>query len=209
MAESSLKNKIKKNPRLKRLVLNLLMHPVKTRPRWYVRLLQFLYLERGKKSYIYRSVRKDLVPFNKFSLGSYSVVESFCTLNNAVGDVHIGSHTRIGMGNTIIGPVQIGNHVNLAQNIVVSGLNHNFEDVEKTISEQGVSTATITIKDDVWIGANTVILAGITIGKHTIIGAGSVVKSDIPPYSVAVGNPARVVKKYDFEKKEWIKHKEP
>lgn len=205
MELSSLKEKIKNSPRLKQTVLNLIMHPVKTRPRWTTRLFQFLYLKRGKHSVIYRSVRKDLVPFNKFSLGDYSVVEDYCTLNNAVGDVFIGSHTRIGMSNTVIGPIRIGNNVNLAQNIVISGLNHNFRDVEKNISDQGVSTLPITILNNVWIGANSVILAGVTIGEHVVIGAGSVVARDIPAFSVAVGNPAKIVKKYDFDTKEWIK----
>lgn len=86
-------------------------------------IILFHYLKYGKGSIIYRSVRKDLPPFNRFSLGRYSVVEDFCCLNNAVGDIIIGNYSRIGLGNTIIGPVNIGDHVNLAQNITVSGLN--------------------------------------------------------------------------------------
>lgn len=205
MAQISLKERIKSSPRLKRLVLSLIMHPVKTRPRWTTRLFQFLYLKRGKKSVIYRSVRKDLVPFSKFSLGDYSVIEDYCTLNNAVGEVYIGSNTRIGMSNTIIGPVQIGDKVNLAQNIVVSGLNHNFTDIDISISDQGVSTKPVVIENNVWIGANAVILPGVTIGEHVVIGAGSIVARNIPSYSVAVGNPAQVVKEYDFQKKQWVK----
>ncbi|MEN9918738.1 MAG: hypothetical protein RL662_1174 [Bacteroidota bacterium] len=205
MTELSLKERIKNNPALKKLVLNLIMHPVKTRPRWTTRLFQFVYLKRGRKSVIYTSVRKDLVPFNAFSLGAYSVIEDYCTLNNGVGDVHIGAYTRIGMSNTIIGPVQIGNKVNFAQNIVVSGLNHNFADISIPIADQGVATKPVVIKDNVWIGANAVILPGVNIGEHVVIGAGSVVSRDVPAYSVVVGNPAQVVKKYDFEKKEWIR----
>lgn len=70
-------------------------------------------------------------PFNRFSLGKYSVVEDFSCLNNAVGDLTIGDYTRIGLRNTIIGPVNIGNHVNLAQNVTVTGLNHNYQDAER------------------------------------------------------------------------------
>lgn len=114
---------------------------------------------------IYRSVRKDLPPFNQFSLGRYSVVEDFSCLNNAVGDLIIGDYTRIGLGNTIIGPVLIGNHVNLAQHVTVTGLNHNYQDAEKSIDEQGVSTQPVTIEDDVWVGANSVILPGVTLGE--------------------------------------------
>lgn len=205
MGNQSLKEKIKGHPVLKKVVLNFIMHPVKTRPQWWIRLFQFTYLKRGKGSVIYRSVRKDLPPFRKFSLGKYSVVEDFSCLNNAVGDLIIGDYTRIGLRNTIIGPAHIGNHVNLAQNITVTGLNHNFEKVDIPIDEQGVSTSLVTIEDDVWIGANAVILPGVTVGKHSVVAAGSVVSQSIPPFSVCAGIPARIIKQYDFTSKEWIK----
>ncbi len=189
------KEKIKQNPQLKRKLINLLMHPTQARPRLWLRMLQWIYMKRGKHTVIYRSVRKDIVPFNAFSLGEYSVVEDFCCINNAVGDLHIGHHTRIGLHNTLIGPVSIGNHVNLAQGVVVSGLNHNFQDITKRIDEQGVSTSPITICDDAWIGANSVITAGVTIGRHSVVAAGSVVTKDVPEYTVVAGSPARVIKK--------------
>lgn len=183
----------------------LIMSPTRTRPRWYVRMLQFLYVKRGRGSVIYNSVRRDLVPFRQCSIGMRSVVESFSVLNNAVGDLHIGDHTRIGIGNTIIGPVTIGHQVNIGQHVLISGLNHRYEDVQISIAEQGVSVAPVTIADDVWIGGNVVILAGIRIGQHAVIGAGSVVTRDVPAYSVALGNPAKVVKTYDFNLNCWVK----
>lgn len=196
--------KIKHNPNLKRKLLHLMMHPVKTRPRLWLRCLQFFYMKKGKNSVIYRSVRKDIVPFNGFSLGKSSVIEDYTIINNAVGEIIIGNHTRIGMGNTIIGPVMIGNNVILAQNVVTSALNHNFEDVLTTINQQGVKTDQIIIENNVWIGANSTILAGVHIGEHVVVGAGSVVTKDIPPFSVVVGNPAKIIKKYDFQVKKWI-----
>ena len=150
MEKKTLKQRIKENPGLKQAVHRFIMHPVKTRPNWWIRLFDFIYLKRGKGSVIYRSVRKDLPPFNRFFLGKYSVVEDFSCLNNAVGDLTIGDYTRIGLRNTIIGPVHIGNHVNLAQNVTVTGLNHNYQDAEKMIDEQGVSTLPVVIEDDVW-----------------------------------------------------------
>lgn len=198
-------NKIKQNKKLKNFLHRLLMHPVRTRPRLWLRLLQPFYLKKGKSATIYRSVRKDLVPFNVFSLGNYSVVEDYSVLNNAVGDVVIGDYSRIGIGNTVIGPVNIGNSVNLGQNVVLSGLNHNYANIEISIAEQGVEVAQITIEDNAWIGANSTVLAGVKIGTHSVVGAGSVVKCNVPPYTVCVGNPARIVKQYDFEKKEWVK----
>jgi len=147
----------------------------------------------------------DVVPFNKFILGRHSVIEDFCTINNGVGDLVIGDNTLIGMGNVLIGPVTIGSNVILAQNIVVSGLNHEYKDINIPIKDQKVTTAQITIEDDCWIAANSVITAGVTIGKHCVIAAGSVVTKDIPPFSVAAGNPARVIKRYDEGMKDWVK----
>lgn len=203
MNNDSLKKRMKEHPQLKLLVHRFIMHPVKTRPNWWIRLFDFLYLKRGKGSVIYRSVRRDLPPFNHFSLGRHSVVEDFACLNNAVGDLIIGDYTRIGLGDTIIGPVQIGNHVNLAQNVTVTGLNHNFELVDKRIDEQGINKQLIVIEDNVWVGANAVILPGVTLGYHSIVAAGSVVTRSIPPYCVCAGIPARVIKRYNFEMNEW------
>ncbi len=134
-------------------------------------------------------------------MGKYSVVEDFSCLNNAVGDLTIGDYTRVGLRNTIIGPVNIGNHVNLAQNVTVTGLNHNYQDAEKMIDEQGVSTLPVVIEDDVWVGANSVILPGVTLGKHCVVAAGSVVSHSVPSYSICAGCPAKVIKTYDFETK--------
>ena len=132
--------------------------------------------------------------YRRFRLGDYSVVESFACINNAVGDVSIGDHTRIGLHNTIIGPVVIGSHVNLAQGITITALNHIFSDPQKRIDEQGVSTDQVIIEDDTWIGANAVILPGVTIGRHSVIAAGAVVTKDIPPHSLAAGIPAKIIK---------------
>jgi acetyltransferase-like isoleucine patch superfamily enzyme len=136
----------------------------------------------------------DTPPYRRFSLGRHSVVESFCCINNAVGDVVIGDYTRIGIHNTVIGPVTIGSHVNLAQGITVTALNHNFEETGKRIDQQGVSTNPVVIGDDVWIGANAVILPGVTIGNHCVIAAGAVVTKDVPPHSLVAGVPAKIIK---------------
>ena len=190
----SAREKFKKNPKLKKFIDWVIMNQVETRPRWFIRLLAPLYQHRGKHSVIHRSARTDTPPYRIFSLGDYSVVESFACINNAVGDVVIGDHTRIGLHNTIIGPVEIGNHVNLAQGITVTALNHNFSDTNKRIDEQGVSTNPVTIEDDVWVGANAVILPGVTIGEHCVIAAGAVVTKDVPPHSLVAGVPAKVIK---------------
>ena len=177
---------------LKRMLDRVIMNQLLTRPRWYIRLLMPLYQKRAWSAKIYRSVRMDTPPYRRFVIGKKSVVEPYACINNAVGDVVIGDHSRIGLHCTVIGPVRIGSHVNLAQGITVSALNHNFNDTDKTIDNQGVSTKEVVIEDDVWIGANAVILPGVTIGNHSVIAAGAVVTKSIPPHSLAAGVPAIV-----------------
>ena len=195
MDNESVRARLKNNPKFKKFIDWVIMNQVETRPRWFMRLLAPLYQHRGKHSVIHRSARMDTPPYRLFSLGDYSVIESFACINNAVGDVVIGDHTRIGLHNTIIGPVEIGNNVNLAQGITVTALNHNFSDTNKRIDEQGVSTNPVTIEDDVWVGANAVILPGVTIGEHCVVAAGAVVTKDVPPHSLVAGVPAKVIKK--------------
>ena len=194
MSKETIRQQLKDSPRLKRLVDFFVMNQTETRPRWYIRMLAPLYQQRGRGSVIHSTVRMDTPPYRRFSLGKHSVVESFSCINNAVGDVIIGDYTRVGLHNTIIGPVTIGNHVNLAQGITVTALNHNFLDACARIDEQGVSTKTVVISDDVWIGANAVVLPGVTIGRHSVVAAGAVVTSDVPEGVVVGGVPAKVLK---------------
>ena len=195
MNNESVRQQFKDNPKLKKFVDWLIMNQVETRPRWYIRLLAPLYQHRGRHSVIHHSVRMDTPPYRQFRLGRYSVIESGTCINNAVGDVIIGDYTRVGLHNTIIGPVNIGHHVNLAQGITVTALNHNFEDSEKRIDEQGVCTTPVVIEDDVWIGANAVILPGVRVGTHSVVAAGAVVTKEVPPHSIVAGIPAKIIKK--------------
>lgn len=193
--KEDLREGLKNSPKLKKRLDWLIMNQRDARPRWYIRLLAPLYQHRGRGSKIYGSVRMDTPPYRRFFLGDHSVIESYCCINNAVGDVVIGDYTRIGIHNTIIGPVCIGNHVNLAQGITVTALNHNFEDKTKRIDEQGITTKPVIIGDDVWIGANAVILPGVTIGKHCVVAAGAVVTKDVPDNTIVGGVPAKEIKK--------------
>ena len=195
MNTEDIRQKLKDNPQLKWLLDWLIMNQRDARPRWYVRLLAPLYQHRGRGSKIYHSVRMDTPPYRRFSLGQKSVVESYSCINNAVGDVIIGDYTRVGLHNTIIGPVTIGNHVNLAQGITVTALNHNFSEADRRIDEQGVSTGQVVIGDDVWIGANAVVLPNVSIGRHCVIAAGAVVTKDVPDGCVVAGVPAKIIKR--------------
>lgn len=203
-----LKQKINNNKKLKKLVHYLMMNTTGACPRkwvkWFINPFVFHY---GKGSKIRSSVILNISPINMFSLGEKSVIEYFTIIDNGVGYVNIGNSSRIGLRNTLIGPIQIGNQVILAQNVVLSGLNHNYEDIELPIRAQGVKTLPIIVEDECWIGANSIITAGVHIGKHSIVAGGSVVTKSVPPYSIVGGNPAHLIKQYDFEKKEWRKIK--
>ncbi len=203
---SSIKESLKNNPKLKQFIHWMLIPSGEARPRLWVKWFVNPFIHQRKKGSTVRwRTRMDVLPFNQFILGENSTIEDFCTINNGVGDVVIGNNSLVGMGNTIIGPVTIGNNVIMAQNIVASGLNHLYTDIDKPIHAQPTITATITIEDECWIAANVVLTAGVTVGKHSVVAAGAVVTKDIPPYSVAVGNPAKVIKQYSFEQKDWVR----
>lgn len=198
-----MKEFLKTKPRLKNAIHYIIMDPVLARPRWFIRLFRWLYIKRGRASYIYRSARMDVVPFNRFSLGRRSVIESFTAINNGVGEVRIGDNARIGIGSTVIGPVSIGNNVIIAQHVLISGLNHRYQDVTIPICFQGVETKPVIIQDEAWIGGNVVVLAGISIGKHAVVAAGSVVTRDVEPFTLVAGNPARVIKRRNVYTNNW------
>nr|WP_302830772.1 acyltransferase [uncultured Bacteroides sp.] len=198
-----IKEKINHSPKWKRKIHKFMFSNARPR-RWIKWFVNPLVFHHGKKAVIRRQTIINVSPINRFYLGTHSTIEEYSIVDNGVGDVIIGNYTRIGLHSTIIGPVKIGNHVILAQNIVLSGLNHRYESIDSPIHEQGVTTSCISIGDDSWIGANSVITEGVSIGKHVVIGAGSVVTKDIPDNSVAIGSPAKVIKRYDNKTKEWI-----
>lgn len=206
MNQKYLKSILSKRPRIKMIVHWIIINPKRTAPRLWVKIfLNPLFNKLGRGSLIKCNSRINVSPINSFILGRNSIIEHYCVVDNTVGDVVIGSNTRIGLGSTLIGPVYIGDNVLLAQNVVVSGMNHSYEDIDIPIANQGYSTDMVTVEEDVWIGANSVITSGVSIGTHSIVAGGSVVVKSIPPYCVVAGNPARVIKRYDFSTKKWLR----
>ena len=121
-------------------------------------------------------------------------------------NVEINDYVHIAAGEKIV----IGDNVLIASKVFISDLNHgNYkgENPDNPLSapnSRELSTNPIIIKDNVWIGEGVCIMPGVTIGFGCVIGALSVVTKDIPDYCIAVGSPAKVIKKYDFNKKKWI-----
>ena len=118
------------------------------------------------------------------------------TESAATGYITIGHHTYIGTGTTLFGHkgLEIGHHVLMAQNITLTPYSHIFDDPSRCIIEQGGHCEKVTIGNDVYVGMRCAIMYSGNIGDGSIIGAGSVVVKSIPPYSVAVGCPAKVIK---------------
>ena len=200
----SLITKVKANPRIKEFILRLISPKRNPRPRLWVRwFINPFFHKIGKGATIRHRSRIDVFPWNRFEIGKLTTIEDFCTINNGSGHVLLGERVRVGIGSVIIGPVIMGNGSGLGQHVFVSGFNHGFNDASTNSSLQALVIKPVTIEDEAHIGANSVVLAGVTIGKRCQVGAGSVVTKDIPPYSVAVGNPARVVKRYNFETMCW------
>jgi acetyltransferase-like isoleucine patch superfamily enzyme len=197
-------SKIKSNPKTKAFALWLITPNRNPRPRWWVRnILNRLFHKRGKGSTIRRRSRIDVFPWNRFEIGDLTTIEDFTTINNGSGDVLMGNRVRIGIGSVVIGPVTMGNGSGLGQHVFISGFNHGYQDGSKNSSVQPLDIKPVIIEDEAHIGANSVVVAGVRIGKRVQVGAGSVVTKDIPPFSVAVGNPARVIKRFNQETEQW------
>jgi acetyltransferase-like isoleucine patch superfamily enzyme len=112
----------------------------------------------------------------------------------ANGCIEIGQTTYIGPYGCLAGPnIKIGRDCLIASHVGIYANNRNFADPDRPINQQGITSRGIVIENNCWLGTGVKVLAGVTIGEGSVIGAGSVVTHDIPPYSVAVGVPAKVI----------------
>jgi acetyltransferase-like isoleucine patch superfamily enzyme len=168
------------------------------------------------------------------SYGKDVYIESGVVINRP-RFVHLGDHVRIKRNTSINlhpkdkkskeGILFVGNDVIISEGCIISACNRIViedhvgispyvmiidnsrkpGDISRPSKEQPIQAGTVHIGADTWIAYNACILPNVTIGKHCIIGALSVVNRDIPPYSVAVGSPIRVVKRFDFDTRKWVK----
>lgn len=139
---------------------------------------------------------------NNVSIRPYGFIACNENAKLSIGEnTDIGNRVRICVANKI----EIGKNVLFGPNVFIADQDHEYRNPDIAIMYQGVKIHEkgIEIGDDSWIGINSVIVGSIRIGKHCVIGANSIVNKNIPDYSVAVGSPAKVIKRYNFEKKEW------
>ena len=175
---------------------------------WRYKFSLFLYPKllsvrfRYPASTISNNVKIRVYDKNNLSIGS-AQIEDFTTIivdPGLCGDktsLRIGKHCYIGEYNNIRaagGSIYIGNYCAISQHVTIVSSNHCIKKDEKILRQSWKYNSNIVIDDDVWIGANSVILPGVHINKGAVVGAGSIVTKDVPEYAIVCGNPAKVLK---------------
>ena len=165
-------------------------------------------IEIGSQSFIARGVSIVIRNFSsRVLIGQKVTLEKGVIINPAGEDccIEIGEHTFIGPYTCIAGPgnIKIGKLCLIAAHTGIVANNHIFSDPIEMIDYQGITRQGVVIEDNCWLGYGVKVLDGITIGEGSVIGAGAVVTKDIPPYSVAVGVPAKVVRSRQIVEKQF------
>ena len=139
----------------------------------------------GKRSRIFPGIRMEALEGGSIIIGNNVAIEQ---------NVHIISHSI---------PLKIGNDTTISAGVFISNVNHKYDDIDKSVMDQGIQKQETVIGDSCFIGYGAVILPGTILGNHCIVGANSVVKGNYPNNSVIVGAPSRIVKQYNENRKEW------
>lgn len=142
---------------------------------------------------------EDSVRGSRIVVGAHSVIDSFVKVKPAggTGDLVVGEHVVINAGCVFYTGhgVRIGNHVAIAANCTFAPVNHAYAQRDRLIREQGFlqSKGGIVVEDDVWIGANCVLLDGAVLRRGCVVGAGSIVRGELQAYTIYAGQPLRAV----------------
>jgi acetyltransferase-like isoleucine patch superfamily enzyme len=158
-------------------------------------------------------------PFNSGNIKTVYIGDNVCinpggwiqtirkyAYNRFDSELKIGDGTYIGHRCHVIacGKMIIGKDVTIADNVYITDNLHGFDDMSCGVMPQPLKVpGPVVIEDEVWLGERVCVMPNVTIGKHSVIGANSVVTKDIPPYCIAVGVPARIIKQYNHNKKQW------
>lgn len=109
--------------------------------------------------------------------------------------LHIGDNSGVGKNSVISGEAYIGNNVMMGPDCIMYSYSHEHSKINVPMNEQGFEKEVpIQIGNDVWIGARVIILPGVKVGNHCIIGAGSIVTKNVPDYAIVGGNPAKIIR---------------
>ena len=138
------------------------------------------------------------VEMKNISFGSEVSIGKSAFFSAEGGSIHIGSRVAFNSGvhinASVGGKIRLGNDILVGPNVVMRTANHRFDNSKKPIKQQGHTIGDIIVENNVWLAANVIVLSGVRIGEGSVIGAGSVVTKDVPPMSVAIGIPAKVVR---------------
>ena len=154
------------------------------------------------------------VPRPQFvEIGDGVVIHEHCWL--AVRDMHPGVAPRLVIGNgsrigrffhvACLGEIAIGEDVLMADHVFIADTYHGYEDADTPVIHQPMAAPKpVRIERGAFLGVRSVVLQGVTVGENAYVGACAVVTKDVPPHSVVVGNPARVIRRYDADAGEWV-----
>jgi acetyltransferase-like isoleucine patch superfamily enzyme len=163
----------------------------------YIKSKYILNLKFGKNLKIGIGIVTDFKNGGEIIYGNNCTVGDYCIFRTASNKIIVGDNVSIGAFNFFhaTGGIHIGNNTRIADHVSIHAANHNFSNKFKLIVEQGKTANGIIIGNDVWIGSGVKILDGVSIGDGCVIGAGSVVTKSIKEYSIAVGIPAKEIRK--------------
>lgn len=166
----------------------------------------------GASSEIYRPLLMDKNLSNVFIGEETTILKGLRLQSYPVDDIKpvikIGNKCYFGFNLSILAGknITIGNNVLFASNILITSEAHGIDpESEIPYMDQKLSGKEVSIGDNVWIGEKVCILPGVRIGSNSIIGAGSIVTKSVPDYSIAVGNPAHIIKRYNIEEHSWYR----
>lgn len=156
--------------------------------------------------------RSHIIIGDNFTTGFGCRLESYSEVINKTS-IRIGKNVQINdnVHITAINSIELGDNVLIASKVFITDHNHGsygYDNHESPLippANRKLFSKEVKICDDVWLGEFVCVLPGVEIGKGSVIGSMSVVTKNIPPYSIAVGSPAKVIKKYDFDNKIWVK----
>lgn len=165
----------------------------------------------GSRSYCIKPLRvingKNVFLGNNVRILHYLRIETYRTVTGSVGPIIvIGNDTNIEQNVHTTGGehIIIGSCCSLLGGVVITDINHLYEDLTVSASKQPIKCKPVNIGDDCFIGMHTMIMPGVSLGKHVIVGANSVVTKSFPDNCVIAGVPAQIIKKYDAVSKKWV-----
>lgn len=141
--------------------------------------------------------KQKIILGDRVTIGKFAIIRPTNIYGGEIGEgLKIGNNSNIGPYCYIgcSGYIEIGDNVMISPRVSIYAENHVFERTDIPMKEQGVKRQFVKIENDCWIAANSIILAGVTIGRGSVVAAGSVVTTDVPPFSIVAGVPAKIIK---------------